>query len=138
MTYRLYVPSRFDVNATRGWQSTGLVLEAGQVYELKAGGRFVIGREPDGTPWPCEPGGITLDYHAGEPLGKLMAVVDERPPMSPGEKPTATSAFLHPTPIGLGAKLTPDNPGVLYLRLNDSPAGLDDNRGNATASVQRR
>ncbi len=130
---RLDTPARVKVDAACGWQCTGLVVEAGKAYELKASGRFVIGAEPDGPPWPSEPGGITLDYHAGHPLGKLLAAVDERPSAAA----PATSAFLRPTPIGLHANLIPEQSGVLYLRLNDSPAGLDDNRGAATVSVRR-
>lgn len=134
---RLVNVQRVKVSASRGWQSTGLILEVGETYELKAGGRFVVGAEPDGKPWPAEPGGITLDYYGGQPLGKLLAVVDDRP-LEPvvGPRP-ATSAFLHPTPIGQEARLVPQRSGVLYLRLNDSPGSLNDNRGNATVSVRR-
>lgn len=134
---RLVTPARVKVSATRGWQCTGLVVEEGETYELKASGRFVVGAEPDGAPWPAEPGGITLDYHGGEPLGKLMAVVDDRP-LAPvaGPRP-ATSAFLHPQPMGLKAQLAPDRTGVLFLRLNDSAGSLHDNRGDATVSLRR-
>lgn len=135
---RLATPVRVQVTAERGWQSTGVLLKAGETCELKAGGRFVIGAEPDGTPWTCEPGGITLEYHAGEPLGKLLAVVDDRPLSGDGESPAGTSAFLHPQPIGLAGTIAAERGGVLYLRLNDSPAGLDDNRGDATVSIRRK
>ncbi|MGI9455493.1 MAG: hypothetical protein ACR2NU_02980 [Aeoliella sp.] len=130
---------RHKITATQGWQSTGYLLEAGQQYEIKASGRFVIGAEPDGAPWTCEPGGITLDYHAGRPLGQLLAAVDDRRSeattvagLLPG-----TSSFLHVEPIGTHATLTPKRSGVLYLRLNDSPASLSDNRGDATVSIRR-
>ncbi|QDU54862.1 hypothetical protein [Aeoliella mucimassa] len=131
----LDTPSRVQVAADRGWQATNLVLEAGRTYELKAGGRFVIGAEPDGTPWTCEPGGITLSYHAGQPLGKLLAVVDPRP-IGDGSA-SATSAFVTPTPVGLSGQLAPSQSGVLYLRLNDSPGELGDNHGDATVSIRR-
>ncbi len=131
---RLVTPARIKVSATNGWQSTGLWLEGGEKYEIKASGRFVIGAEPDGTPWPCEAGGITLEYYAGEPLGKLLAVLDPRP--VEGDAP-ATSAFLEPKPLGVSATLAAKHSGVLYLRLNDFPAALDDNRGGVTVSVRR-
>ncbi len=134
---RLDTPKRVKVSAAEGWQNTGLILEAGKRYELKASGTYVIGAEPDGTPWPCEPGGITLEYHAGEPLGKLLAVVDDRPVARREPPPPATSRFLHPEPIGLSATITPQKTGVLYLRLNDSPAGGGDNRGAASVSIRR-
>ena len=131
----LATPARLEVSATRGWQCTQLLLEAGRTYELKAGGRFVIGAEPDGTPWTCEPGGITLDYHNGQPLGQLLAAIDSRPVGNNRVPPT--TAFLTPTPVGLGTKITPEQSGVLYLRLNDSPGGLDDNRGDCSVGVRR-
>ncbi len=139
---RARTPHRLPIIATRGWQSTGLRLEAGERYEIKASGRFVIGQEPDGTPWPCEPGGITLDYHAGHPLGQLLAVIDPRPESRPDQAASAgprpgTSAFLHPQPIGLRTTLAPKRSGLLFLRLNDSPDRLRDNRGSATVSIRR-
>lgn len=127
--------ARTEVAADRGWQSTGLVLKRGERYELTASGRFVVGQEPDGQPWISEPGGITLDYYGGEPLGKLLAVLDSRRPGDPDAPPS--SAFLTPTPIGLSGTLEPDATSVLYLRLNDSPASLNNNRGTAQVRVRR-
>lgn len=127
--------TRVEVAADRGWQSTGLVLEGGEAYQLTASGRYVMGAEEDGRPWIAEPGGITLDYYAGQPLGKLLAAVDERRPGN-ADAP-ATTVFLHPTPVGLSAKLSPPRTGLLYLRLNDSPASTADNRGSATVTVRR-
>lgn len=134
---RVTTSARATVAADRGWQNTGLVLEAGKTYEIKASGRFVVGAEPDGSTWVAEPNGITLDYNAGEPLGKLLAVIDPRPPASTGVPRAVTSAFLEPTALGNHRQLTPERPGILYLRLNDSPGSLDDNRGEATVSVRR-
>src|SRR5262249_33294682 len=60
------------IAADCGWQSSGVWLEAGQRYRVSASGRYQIATEPteDGTqPWPCEPGGVTIDYRDGYPLG---------------------------------------------------------------------
>lgn len=134
---RIMTPARVKVLAGRGWQSTGLVVEKGSTYELKASGRFVVGAEPDGTPWVSEPGGITLEYHRGHPVGQLLAAVDERPLDRTKAQPSATSVFLTPTPIGTAATLIPPRSGVLFLRLNDSPGSLDDNRGEVMVSVRK-
>ncbi|WP_425397261.1 hypothetical protein [Aeoliella sp.] len=134
---RLATAARAEVSAARGWQCTGLVLEAGQSYEIKASGRFLVGAEPDGTTWVAEPDGITLEYNAGEPLGKLLAAIDPRPPGPSSPPRPATSAFLEPIAIGSQGRITPKRSGVLYLRLNDSPGSLHDNRGEATVSVRR-
>jgi len=39
--------------------------------------------------------------------------------------------------VGLGATLTPQQAGTLYLRINDSAAELDDNAGSLTVEIQR-
>lgn len=117
-------PGPIAVDADRGWQSTGRRVEAGQTYRIEAEGRFTIGAEPDGTPWPCEANGITLAYHAGRPLGELLATVD-----------AGAGAFAEWTPIGVGANYTPPATGTLFLRLNDSPASLAENTGSVRVAV---
>ncbi|MCO6046487.1 hypothetical protein NG895_21520 [Aeoliella sp. ICT_H6.2] len=134
---RVSTSARLSVAADRGWQCTGLVLEAGKTYEIKASGRFVVGAEPDGVPWIAEPGGITLEYNAGEPLGKLLGVIDPRPPADASTTRGVTSAFLEPVAVGTQGELTPTQPGILFLRLNDSPGSLHDNRGEASVGVRR-
>ena len=96
---------------------------------MTASGRFVVGEEADGTPWVCEPNGITLEYHAGRPIGRMLAAI----------APTdlAKSPLLKPVDVGLNSRLTPQDSGILYLRLNDSPAHLSDNRGQANVTVRR-
>lgn len=115
---------QITLQADRGWQSAGVAVKAGQTYRLTAKGRFVIGQEPDGTPWPCEPNGITLEHHAGRPLGELLATVDSGP-----------DAFVAPTPIGLAADYKPSASGTLYLRVNDAPNALAENAGTLTVEV---
>ncbi|WP_146445367.1 hypothetical protein [Botrimarina colliarenosi] len=118
---------RVKIAADRGWQSAGVAVKAGEPIHISATGRYVIGHEPDGAPWPCEPNGITLDYHAGRPLGELLATVDAGP-----------GAFIEPTPIGLAADYTPPAAGTLYLRVNDAPDALAENEGEVTAVVTAR
>ena len=113
------------IAADRGWQSTGWLLEAGKTYLVTAAGRYQIA--DDGSPWPCEPGGVTLDYHAGQPLGKLLGAW----------RTTANNQFSEPFAIGLTAKLKPPEAAVLYLRVNDSPARLSENRGTLDVSIRR-
>ncbi|MCI0334666.1 MAG: hypothetical protein L0228_15730 [Planctomycetes bacterium] len=117
-------PVQVAIAADRGWQSSGVRLEAGRTYRIAATGRYEIAR--DGEPWPCEPGGVTIDYHDGRPLGMLLGAIDST-------KKGATLA--NPIDIGLGTTITPAASGTLYLRVNDSPAKLDDNRGTLTATI---
>ena len=127
--------STVTIAADRGWQSTGCLCEAGQEYQVTAKGRYQISDgqisdgqiADDGTPWPCEPGGVTLEYHAGQPLGKLLGAW----------RTTSSNQFSEPFAIGLTAQLKPPEAAVLYLRVNDSPARLSDNRGTLDASIRR-
>jgi hypothetical protein len=116
------------VAADRGWRNTGLRLEAGRTYQFSASGRYQLKQQPQ--VWWCEPGGVTIRYHAGRPLGRLQAAV--RP-----DEEEASAALLDPIDIGLGAKLKPEKTGALYLKINDSPGELADNEGEARVVVAR-
>ena len=48
--------------------------------------------------------------------------------------PGMQSAFID---IGLERTVTPEHSGTLYLRSNDSPGRLDDNRGELSVRVTR-
>jgi hypothetical protein len=117
-------PHRVTVAADRGWQSSGVRLMAGRSYRTTAAGRYEIAN--DGQPWPCEPGGVTIDYHDGRPLGMLLGAIDGR-----AGDATLANAFE----IGLGTTITPTASGTLYLRVNDWPGQLDDNRGTLTVTI---
>jgi hypothetical protein len=119
-----------NVEAERGWQPSGVHLEAGRKYRVTATGRYQIAKEGDAI-WWCEPGGVTIEYHAGQPLGKLLGAIDTRA----GDSTTA-AGFLRPLSLGLEATIEPEQGGTLYLRLNDSPAALDDNEGGARVTIE--
>ncbi len=93
-------PRTATIAADRGWQSSGAWLDAGKSYEVTAKGRYQIAAEENnGTtkPWPCEPGGVTIDYHEGLPLGMLLGAIDSR-----GEHSVpAAASFAEPVAIGL-------------------------------------
>jgi len=128
---------KVNIAADRGWQSSGVWLEAGKSYRIQASGRYRIAAESkDGknTPWPCEPGGVTLEYHDGRPLGMLLGAIDVR--SDEAQPPPPNVGFAHPIAIGLGTTLKPDASGTLYLRVNDSAGKLDDNRGSLTVSIE--
>ena len=123
------------VRADRGWQSTGLRVTAGMKLAITATGRFVIHREdsaeqPQGVPWESEAGGITIRYHRGQPLGKLLIALDE--PQQLGETGLANYG-----PVGEGGDIMIPSNGVLYFRVNDSPAELAANEGALQVTVQQ-
>jgi hypothetical protein len=120
-------PAKVSIAADRGWQHTGLRLESGKRYKLTAAGRFTLASVP--KPWTSEPGGVTIRYHRGLPLGVLLAVVRS------DEAPVGPSPFFNPQEIGLGATIEPQQAGILYLRINDFAGELADNSGAATVTV---
>jgi hypothetical protein len=110
--------------ADRGWQSSGARVEAGKSYNITAKGRYEIAN--DGEPWPCEPGGVTIEYHDGRPLGMLLGAID-------GRKKGATLADT--IDIGIGTTITPPANGTLYVRVNDVSSKLSDNKGTLSVTI---
>jgi hypothetical protein len=125
-------PRDVTIAADRGWQSAGVWLEAGRTYRISASGRYQIAAEANNgvpQPWPCEPGGVTIEYHDGKPLGILLGAIDAR------SNNTNVASFAHPRVIGMDTSITPAASGTLYLRVNDSAGRLDDNRGNLKVTI---
>ncbi len=118
------------IAADRGWQSSGVVLEAGAKYRLRASGRYQVANQPQ--IWWCEPNGVSIRYYQGRPLGLLLAAVRPNQPQY-----ESLSALLRPTEVGLGAVLSPSQSGTLYLKINDSAAELGDNAGELKVEIRR-
>jgi hypothetical protein len=115
--------AKVTIAADRGWQSSGVWLNAGKLYRISATGRYKIASEQIGESeqhWQCEPGGVTIEYHDGRPLGMLLGAIDGR---------TSKANLASPIEIGLGATIKPAASGTLYLRVNDSGGRLDENSG---------
>lgn len=124
-------PREVVVQADRGWQSSGLFVEAGATYHLKASGRFTLADVP--KPWVSEPQGVSIRYFDGFPLGQLLACLrQENEPTASGRE-TMTNVL----PIGRERQFTAPVSGTLYLRLNDSWSELADNRGQVLVTLQR-
>ena len=120
-----------DLSVERGWQSTGLQLAAGQKIRITATGTFVIAKElRDGEEleWPCTADGVTLRYHNKRPLGELLAAVDN---------PTGNglTGLVKAASVGGSNEVHTEEAGVLYLRVNDHPAELHDNRGTLSVVI---
>lgn len=117
------------VSAERGWQSSGIRLDANRSYLIEAEGRFVLRNEVPN--WPCEAGGITLHYHRGMPLGALIGAIcggeDDVLDLSPLGKPGL---------LGLQRKIRVSQTGVLFLRINDWPWSWRDNEGELRVRIR--
>ncbi len=118
------------VAAKGGWQNSGLRLEEGQAYRFHASGRYQIAKTSQA--WPCEPGGVSIRYYHGRPLGVLMAALRDD-----GATQNVSPNFLNPLVVGLGTDITPQNGGTLFFRVNDSAGELSDNRGTLSVVVSR-
>jgi hypothetical protein len=114
--------------ADRGWQSSGIQLEAGKTYLVRGAGQFLLARDP--RPWPCEAGGVTIHYYRGRPLGMLLAGVSDD---SGG---AAVTPLAMPQAVGLAARLTAVQSGTLYLSINEGSPGLADNQGGLMVQVR--
>ena len=123
-------PLQTQIRADRGWQSSGVLVEKGRRYELTAKGQFTLAEKP--KPWVSEADGITFRYHNSRPLGQLLATIrslekdesDDREPM------------LDVKPLGNLSMFEATRTGTLYLRLNDHPGELADNRGSVTVEIR--
>jgi len=119
------------VAADRGWQNSGLRLEAGSSYRLRASGRYQVAQQ--GGIWWSEPNGVSIRYYQGRPLGILLAAVrPDRPPRD------GQSALLEPVVVALQCVISPKKSGTLFLKINDSPAELHDNAGHLQVEVSRQ
>ena len=93
--------------------------------------------------WWCEPGGVTIRYHRGSPLGILQAVILPEPSKASlrGDSPIGQGRpgrLLKPIDIGAADAMTADVTGTLYLRVNDSPGELSDNRGQIEVTISAK
>lgn len=115
------------INTNLGWQSTGIRMEEGKEYLIAAKGKFTVQRAP--KKWECEPGGITIEYANGMPLGMLLGNIRRDEPL-PG-----AAGLVRPIRIGLSRRVRAAGNGTLYLRVNEKAGGLADNQGQITVKV---
>lgn len=136
--------SSFQLRTDRSWQrAVEVSVKTGDKIRISAKGRFKVGESLVGgqmTPWPCESNGITLDYYRSRPLGELHAMF--LPVLTGNESQTdqhsiISEAIVSVQPIGLDKVITASNDGVLCLRINESPAKLDDNKGTLEIAVEK-
>ncbi|MCC9606599.1 hypothetical protein LOC68_17055 [Blastopirellula sp. JC732] len=118
------------IQTNQGWQSTGILLEAGKTYEIAARGRYLLQQNPD---WPCEPNGVTLHYFNERPLGQLLCGLRPDDWKGPGASPLTISET-----VGTQRTLTPPLTATLYMKVNDNPGQLADNVGEIEIAVREK
>lgn len=119
--------AKISVAADRGWQNSGLLLEAGKKYRLLASGQFQVAAGP--KPWISEANGVSIRYIHGKPLGVLLAAV------RPENSTSRVSAFLKPIVVGTSVEITPTETGTLHFKINDSAGELSDNSGQLAVTI---
>lgn len=119
-----------SLDAAQGWQSTGVRVESNVSYDLQANGQFQI--DPGPPPWMCGPDGVSIHYYHGQPLGRLLAAV-----MPNEQSAERAHSFLRPIAVGRSTKIRSSKTGLLYLKINESPAKLFDNRGALAIEINR-
>ncbi len=122
------------VAADRGWQSSGVQLDAGKKYRIRARGRYQIGDKP--RTWWCEPGGVTIRYNHGRPLGMLLAAIRPDTADQPDAPASEPMSLAEPSPVGLETVLAPQRSGTLYFRINEPAGELADNVGELKVDIQ--
>ncbi|MDR1483984.1 MAG: DUF1570 domain-containing protein [Planctomycetaceae bacterium] len=124
------------IRADRGWQNSGVKLEAGKGYKLTAEGRFQLADKP--AIWWSEPNGITIKYNQKMPIGKLIAMIVPEP-VNSAMNISITNNRNFPPPeykeIGSDASWQPSKTGLLFLKINDSAANLNDNKGTVKIRI---
>lgn len=121
---------RREVRADRGWQSSGLRVEADTTYEIAAKGRYQLAQDP--RVWWCEPGGVTIRYHRGQPLGIVLAAIQA------DDADDEASGLVTPVAIGARGVITARRGGVLYFRINEPESALGDNLGEVRVAARRK
>jgi hypothetical protein len=115
-------PVSMVVKADQGWQAAPVKVAAGALIRIEATGRFQLEND---EAWVSQADGVTITYYRGIPLGRLIAcVVPEAPAAGP------FLPKLEIFSVGATAELKAPHAGRLFLKINDSPAVLADNRGH--------
>lgn len=111
------------------WQMTDVRINPGDRLAFNAEGQFVVAQQGN-TTWPCEAGGVTIDYYSGHPLGTLMVAVLPETNWQPG-------LLSDVQPVGRGSALTFGQCGWLAFRINESPSKMFDNEGELTIRFKK-
>jgi hypothetical protein len=118
MKNRVFVSNEveLEIDVTRGWTTTGLRVRKGQAVRVVADGSYKLILNTTVTPDGVSTEDLNRDMSGEAKLGQLMGVVF--PPPQGRQKPQPGKPFA----VGSEREITPDESGMLFLRLN-VPAG---------------
>lgn len=123
-------PYGFSLATDRGWQSTGVSVDANRPVQISCSGDFQIKRTLSSKEmeWRTGPNGITYQFYRGNPLGCVIACI-----VSPDD-PETTKRWST-LRVGSGGTIVPKKSGELFLKVNESSSGLWDNEGKVSAEI---
>lgn len=125
----LGTPRSVQVDSRGNWQSTGVRLTEGESISVSAEGRVTLNATT--RPWISEPGGITIEYEGGVPIGCLVGwILPDSPETLDHAERTAQVR------VGTQGTVTATRPGTLYLRINDHPGNRSNNEGAYAVSLK--
>lgn len=130
-------PRRFDVDAARGWQNTGLAMTAGNRSTFTTKGRVGLGSVTDSSsktsaviPIEGEADGITLEWYRGRPTGRLLIGQWIDKPADGGRPRFEMLAE------GASGELVAAVDGPIFAKLNGPPARLADRKGTLAVTFK--
>ncbi len=128
-TPELTGPVKFQLDTKSGWQNANVKVAVGQVFDVKATGRYLVQPDPVRN-WESEANGLTLRYERAQPLGKLLLAIAE-----PMDKEPEFSERLACIPCGNAMRVKADKSGTLLFRINEYGTALRDNSGELTIQI---
>jgi hypothetical protein len=114
-----------EVPARASWIGTGITLQSGQVFIIRADGTARTCGNCPYSQW-VSPNGL--------PVNCYDCVLASIPEMALIGRVGTGNAFK----VGTGGRFTSTNEGELFLRVNDNPGGYDDNVGSYEATIIAR
>ena len=105
-----------------------MLVEAGTRFRIDASGEVVLAQEP--KPWIANADGITLRYHRGRPLGRLLATI-----LPAQSDRSGTSGALPVKSVGERIEWVAEETGWLMLRGGHDRSELADNEGEFVVVV---
>ena len=128
--------SEFELLTDHGWQMTSIPVKTGDVVRIMVTGQYRIGEteldEDRFLPWTCEGNGITIRYHLGRPLGRVLAGTFNKTANSPLEK---IKGITDPIDVGKKAEIKIKHDGFLCFRINESTKEMSDNQGTLAVRI---
>lgn len=121
------------VDAAHGWQNSGVRLERGRRYGVRATGRAGVG-QASACQLETEPDGISIDWYRGRPIGRLLAAQWTDSPDVPDGSPDGRPRFLVVAEGATGDFIAPVD-GPLFFKLNEPPGHLADNTDGFSVEV---